>query len=86
MKTMTITAKVPDNVAALLARNHPEEWAAEAMGAGLACFVQDWWPGDAVRFGVGYEEAREAFDVQSVHFESAKRGARMGRALQAAAS
>jgi hypothetical protein len=86
MMKMVLEAEIPDNVAELLARNCPEEWAAEAMGAGLACFVQDWWPGDAVRLGVGYEEARDAFDVQSVHFESVKPGARMGRALQAAAS
>ncbi len=74
MKTLTITAEVPDNVAELLARNDAKEWARDAMGSTLACFTQDYWPGDARRLGVEYDDARAAFDVQEVRVEDAANG------------
>lgn len=80
MKQMTITANVPDNVAELLARNCPEEWAEEFLGANLECAVEDWWPRDADRLGVTVVGARKSIDVLAVHFEDA------AAAPQAAAS
>jgi hypothetical protein len=71
MKTMVITAQVPDAVAELLAKNNPEEWAQEFLGGNLECAVADWWPRAAARLGVSVEGARESIDVLAVHFEDA---------------